>query len=76
MFGGGVYEKLGFDFVYRTKPNYWWVVDGIRKHRFNFSKSKLIKQGFDPDKTEVEIMHDRGFYRVYGCGLDKWVWSR
>jgi len=76
MFSGKVYEKMGFEMLYRTSPNYWWVVDGIRKHRFNYNKSKLIKDGFDPLKTEVEIMCDRGYHRVYGCGQDKYVWRR
>ncbi len=76
LFSGDLYKNLGFELVYRTDPNYWWVVDGIRKHRFNYSKKKLVKGGFDQSKTEVEIMHDRGYYRVYGCGLDKWVWNR
>ena len=76
MFSGGVYKMLGFKFIYRTKPNYWWVIDGIRKHRFNYNKKRLIKDGFDPNKSESEIMCDRGYYKIYGCGQDKWLWSR
>lgn len=75
MFDGNLYEKLGFKFIHRTPPNYWWVVDGIRKHRFTYNKQKLIKMGYDPLKTEVEIMHELGNYRIYGCGQDKWIWS-
>lgn len=76
MFGGGVYSKMGFNRIGNSGINYWWVVDGIRRHRFTYNKSKLVKQGFDPLKTEVEIMHSRGYYRVYGCGQDKWQWIR
>jgi len=76
MFSGDIYKKLGFKFIHRTPPNYWWVIDGIRKHRFNYNKKKLIKDGFDPNKSESEIMCDRGYYKIYGCGQDKWVWKR
>lgn len=75
-FTGGVYKKLGFDFEYRTDPNYWWVVDGVRRHRFNYTKQKLINMGGDSNKTEVEIMYDMGYSRIWGCGLDKWVWKK
>ena len=37
-------------------------------HRFNFRKDKLIKEGFDSNKTEHEIMLERRIYRIYDSG--------
>lgn len=74
MFTGSVYDALGFEFSHRTPPNFWWVVDGVRRHRFSFSKQKLVKMGYSPDKSESEIMRSIGNYRIFGTGLDKWVW--
>ena len=34
---------------------YWYVIDGIREHRFNWRKQKLIQMGFDINKTEEEM---------------------
>jgi len=65
---GNLYEVLGFDFVGETQPNYYYVIDGIRKHRFNFRKDVLIKQGFDPNKTEHQIMIDRKIYKIFDSG--------
>jgi hypothetical protein len=76
IFKGGVYEKIGFKFLHRSPPNYWWVVGGVRKHRFNYNKKKLVKMGHDPLKTEVEIMHGLNNYRIWGCGQEKWIWLR
>jgi len=76
IFKGGVYEKIGFKFQHRSPPNYWWVVSGVRKHRFNYNKKKLVKMGYDAHKTEVEIMHSLNNYRIWGCGQEKWIWSR
>lgn len=76
MFNGNLYTKLGFEYNRRSDINYWWVVKGVRKHRFNYNKRKLVKKGYDPLKTEVEIMHELGNYRIYGCGQDKYIWSR
>ena len=65
---GELYYKLGFQLIHKTPPNYYYVIDGIRKHRFNFRKDKLIRDGFDPNKTEHEIMLERKIYRIYDSG--------
>lgn len=75
MFNGNLYKLLGFNKVSISRPNYFWVIDGVRKHRFNFSKKKLISKGFDPNKTELEIMHECGYYRVFSCGQEKWIYK-
>lgn len=69
---GNLYSKLGFDFVSETPPNYYWIVNGIRYHRFNFRKDKLVKLGYDENKTEVEIMKQNGHSRIFDCGSKKW----
>ncbi len=76
IFSGSLYKILGFKNIRRSDINYWWVVNGIRKHRFNYNKKKLVKMGYDPLMTEVEIMHSLNNYRVFGCGQDKWIWYR
>lgn len=75
QFNGNLYKKLNFNYVHRSNPNYWWVVNGIRYHRFNFNKKRLVKEGFDSSKTEVKIMYERGYYRIFGCGQDKYVYK-
>jgi hypothetical protein len=67
-----MYEKLKFNRISQSKPNYWYVVNGIRQHRFNYRKSMLVKEGFDKDKTEKEIMFNRKIYRIYDCGNIRW----
>ena len=72
---GGLYEKLGFSLVNKTPPNYYYVVDGLRRYRFNYRKDKLVKAGYDPQKSEHEIMLERGLYRIYDSGSLKYVYS-
>ncbi len=76
LFGGGLYQKLGFIEIHKTKPNYWYVKNDIRLHRLNFKKNKLVKEGFDPSKTEKTIMSERGFKRIYDCGVTRWEWKK
>lgn len=74
---GNVYEKLGMSFVNETPPNYWYFTknDLIRKYRFGFRKDILVKEGYDSTKTEKEIMIERGYYRIYDCGNNKYIWN-
>ena len=65
---GDLYEKLGFDLVHKTKPNYYYVVGQKRYHRFNYRKDKLIREGADSNKTEHNIMLEKGIYRIYDSG--------
>jgi len=69
---GEVYKKMNFNFVKTTPPNYWYVQQGIRKHRFSFRKSILVDQGYDDALTEHQIMLERGIFRIYDCGSNLW----
>ncbi|MDE5889115.1 MAG: hypothetical protein K2H20_03750, partial [Bacilli bacterium] len=65
---GNLYKKLGFTHTHDSKPNYFYVKHDKRLNRFNFRKDKLVSEGFDPNKSEHEIMLERGIYRIYDCG--------
>ena len=69
---GKLYEILGFDFIHKTKPNYYYIVDKIKQYRFNFRKDILVKKGFNKNKSEHEIMLERGIYRIYNSGNIKY----
>jgi hypothetical protein len=72
---GDMYRKLKFNFIHKTKPNYHWIIDGIRRHRFNYRKDKLITEGHDPNQTEIEIMYNMGYRRIFDCGSDKFIYK-
>jgi len=76
MFNGDLYEKLGFDFIHKTQPNYFWIVKNKREHRFKYNKKKLIADGFDPNKTEKEIMWEIGYNRIWSCGQIKYMYKK
>lgn len=73
---GNMYEKIGFTFNSTTLPNYYYVVGDIRENRIKYQKHKLVKCGYDSNKTEHEIMLDRGLYRIYDSGNLKYIWNR
>lgn len=70
---GNLYKIMGFGYKHTSKPGYWYVIDGIRHHRFNWRKQKLVKLGYNKDKSEEEIMSELGYYRIYNAGNKKWI---
>lgn len=65
---GNLYENLGFKLEGITGPNYYYIVNGIRKNRFNFRKDRLVNMGYDISKSESEIMKELGYNRIYDSG--------
>lgn len=75
IFSGNLYKKLGFSNDGETNLNYYWT-DLVKKyHRFNFNKKKLIKLGYDKQKTEEEIMKEIGYYKIWSCGQIRWIYD-
>ena len=70
---GELYEKLGFKYIHDSQPNYYYIIGKQRKHKFNFRKDKLIKEGFDPNKSEHQIMMEREIPRIYDCGTITYI---
>lgn len=69
-----VYQKNGFDFKGYSPPNYWYMKNNDRYnrlHRYNFTKSKLIKEGYDENMTEWEIMQNKKYDKIWDCGSMK-----
>jgi hypothetical protein len=75
FFDGHSYENLGFKFIHKSKPNYFYVIGNHRENRFKYRKDKLVSEGFDKNKTEHQIMFERGIYRIYDCGCNVYEWK-
>lgn len=71
---GNLYYKLGFNFIDNTVKNYYWIINGNREYRFKWRKDKLVSLGYDPNKTEVEIMNSLNFFRIFDKGSMKFEW--
>ena len=75
-----LYTKLGFTLDKILKPDYKYYNpknnDLIRQHKFNFRKETLHKKyGFDMSMTETEMVQKLGLYKIWDCGLFKYVWK-
>lgn len=72
---GNLYKNLNFELVDNTIPNYFYIIDYERKNRFNFRKDLLVSKGHDINKTEIQIMHEQSFYRIWDLGSLKFVYD-
>ena len=77
---GGLYLRAGFAYDGETKPTYWYARESrrTRYHKSNFRKAR-IEQKLGPlqdGETESQAMSRFGWYKVWDCGLDRWVWSQ
>lgn len=77
---GMVYEKMGFKFIKRGPPTYWYYHPEFPTQRFSrmaFQKDKLEKKLkiFDPELSEYQNMFNNRYYRYWDCGSDRYVWT-
>ena len=66
---GEMYFSLGFKYTHDSKPSYFYTLHGkTRENRFKYRKDILVNEGFDKDKSEEQIMKERGYHKIYDCG--------
>ena len=67
---GNLYEQIGFTKTGFTLPNYHYVVNNKRVHRFAYQKHTLAEklEIFDPALSETENMSRNGYYQIWDCG--------
>lgn len=74
-----LYTKLGFklDKILPPDYRYFYSKNGIQRiHKFNFRKEILHKKYDLPlSMTEKEMCDKIGAYRIWDCGLYKYVWE-
>lgn len=71
---GNMYEALEFVSIQdKLKSGYWYTRDyTTREHRFAYTKSRLVAEGYDSSMSEWEIMQSRGYDRIWDCGQLKY----
>jgi G:T-mismatch repair DNA endonuclease (very short patch repair protein) len=76
MYSGQSYLSAGFTVDSILPPDYKYVVNNQRIHKFNFRRKHLRKflgSRFEPSLSEVQNMERAGYYRVFDCGKIRFV---
>ncbi len=76
-----LYIQLGFKFDKYIRPDYRYYNQNVDKynrfHKFNFRKQILHKKyGLPLTMTEDEMTKQLGYYKIWDCGLIKYVWRK
>lgn len=76
-FNGAGYISSGFKIISSSKPGYHYSKNNLmeRIHRYNFNKSKLVKMGYDKNKSESQIMSELDYFKIYDCGQIKLLYE-
>ena len=71
---GNVYHHNRFVLDKVIAPDYYWVVNGERQHKFNWRHGSRLKYLplYDPTLSESINMYNHGYYKIYNCGLQRW----
>lgn len=72
---GDLYEKTGFTLDKILKPEYYWIDNNKRYHKFNYRRKYLPQRlkSFDPNKSEVQNCLDNGLQRIWNCGYKRYI---
>ena len=75
-----LYTKIGFKLDSILKPEYRYVKASHpieRIHKFNFRKKLMEKRyGTNSKLTETELTESLGYYKIWDCGILRYVWER
>jgi hypothetical protein len=72
---GDLYLKTGFELENILSPDYEYIINNQRVHKFNFRHSKIKNklESYDPSLSEHENMNNNNFYKIWNCGLLKFI---
>jgi hypothetical protein len=76
---GTFYEKIGFEKIQTSKPNYFIIANGKLQSRLNWQKHLLIKKlknNYDKNLTEWENIQLSGYDRIWDCGNYVFGWKK
>lgn len=76
-----LYTSIGFNFEGYIKPDYHYYNTNTKElrriHKFNFRKKTINKKyGLPLTMTEDEMTNKLKIYKIWDCGLIKYVWKK
>ena len=73
---GNMYEQIGFTKEKVIDLDYAYVIDGKRKHRWDFRKDRIKEKYphiYDASKTEYQMMLEMGVDRIWDAGKIRYI---
>lgn len=76
---GGLYRATGWIRDGDIPPDYRYVVDGARRHKFNYRKARFWSDPglmWEDGLTERELAALNGIPRIWDAGKVRWTWRK
>ena len=73
---GSLYSQNGFSESKKIAPDYSYIIDDTRVHKFNYRISRFAKDPelyFEENKTETELAKLNGLVRIWDAGKIRWI---
>ena len=73
---GSLYENNGFTLDSTLPPDYSYIVNNTRVHKFNYRKKRFMKDSslqYVEGMTEKELAQLNKIYRIWDCGKIRWI---
>lgn len=73
---GNLYNKIGFSLDRINPPDYFYIINNERRHRWGYRKDALrekFPEFFDSSLTEYQNMLKMGYDRIWDCGTLKFT---
>lgn len=73
---GGLYESNGFHMDKMIPPDYMYMVNGRRIHKFNYRRRRFLNDPllhYEDGLTERQLADINGLNRIWDAGKMKWV---
>jgi hypothetical protein len=77
-FNGASYEHAGYYHTSDLKPDYKYIVDNVRRHKFGFRRVNIERnypEFYSNELTEKQMMLDAGICRIYDCGKKRFEYK-
>jgi hypothetical protein len=72
---GNLYTRTGWTLNKIIPPDYSYIKNNKRIHKFNFRRKHLprLLKHFDPSKTEKQNCYDNNILRIWDCGKMRFI---
>jgi len=78
LFTGSIYNKMKFNFLHKSSPNYFYRKSHNLYSRLHFQKHKLKSKlkTFNVKLTEWQNMKMNGYDRIWDCGNRTFIFQK
>ena len=65
---GDLYRNLGFTLEHTVGPNFWWIQNSTRSHRFKFTRKRMIELVGNQSLSTFELQDALNITKIYDSG--------